>query len=230
MLPGCAMVISIDFALKERIGTMLEYEKKLHFDEHYRKLQSLNVMQGIGRSVWGVIGYTVIYAALKYILTFIPDLQPWNDFGTWFTFYTIPFSKYDCAYFIFGLAASCYGSIHLVKITVQNHSVKDAESGAPNQLLTEGCYAGVRHPMYGTFIIIQSSLFLSLRSFIGIMLALFVIAFQYLNAAWEEKKLVLLFGDAYSDYVQAVRGRLLKKWEIFILAAVVMFSLIGFAI
>ncbi|MGE4353840.1 MAG: isoprenylcysteine carboxylmethyltransferase family protein [Oscillospiraceae bacterium] len=210
---------------------MLEYEKRLHFDEHYKKLQSLNVTQRIGRLLWGIVGYVVIYAVLKYVLMFIPDFQPWNDIREWFAFCTIPFSKCDCVYITFGLVANCYGSIRLMKITAQNHSVKDNKSGARTRLLTDGCYAKVRHPMYGSFIIMQSSLLLSLRSFIGIILALVVTAFQYFNAAWEEKKkLIPLFGDDYRDYSRVVRGMLLKKWEILILAAMVFFSLIGFII
>ena len=210
---------------------MLEYEKKLHFDEHYKKLQSMNVSQEIGRLTWSVAGYFILYTALKYVLMFIPDFRPWNNIGTWFTFCTIPFSRYDTVYFAFGLIANCYGSIRLMKITAQNHSVKNEKSGSPTKLLTNGCYAKVRHPMYGTFIILQSSLLLSLRSFIGIIFAIVVVAFQYFNAAWEEKKkLIPLFGDDYRVYSSAVRGILLKKWEIFVLAAVALFSLAGFII
>lgn len=207
---------------------MLEYEKRLHFDEHYKKLESLNPVQKIGKSIWGVIGYFLIYIALKYILLSIPDFRPWNTSEVWFTFCTITFLKYDGFYFTFGLIASCYGNIRLAKITAQNHSVKDISSGAPLKLLTDGGYSKVRHPMYGTFIILQSSLLLSLRSFIGIILALFVIIVQYFNAAWEERtKLIPLFGDDYRNYSRAVHGILLRKWEIFVLAAVILISFIG---
>lgn len=210
---------------------MLEYEKKLHFDEHYKKLHSLNVSQRIGGLIWGIAGYFVMYTALKYVLMFIPDFRPWNDIGTWLTFCTIPFSRYDAVYFAFGLIANCYGSIRLMKITAQNHSVKDEKSSAPTKLLTDGCYAKVRHPMYGTFIILQSSLLLSLRSFIGIIFALVVVTFQYFNAAWEEKKkLIPLFGDDYREYSRVVHSMLLKKWEILILTAAVLINLMGFMI
>lgn len=207
---------------------MLEYEKKLHFDEHYKKLQSLNISQKIGGFIFGVVGYVAIYTALKYALVFIPDLQPWKSVGPWFTFCGIPFSKLDGVYFIFGLIANCYGSIRLAMITAQNHSVQDDKNRAPAKLLTDGWYAKVRHPMYGTFIILQSSLFLSLRSFIGIVCALGVFAFQYFNAAWEEiRSLIPLFGEEYREYSRRVRGLLLRKWEILVIAAVAIFGFIG---
>jgi protein-S-isoprenylcysteine O-methyltransferase Ste14 len=210
---------------------MLEYEKRLHFDAHYQKLQSLTVAQRTGKLIGSVAGYVVIYAVLRYILTVVPDYQPWNNAEVWFTFCTIPFSKFDCVNFIFGLAANCYGSIRLMKITAENHNVKDDKSGAPTKLLTTGCYAKARHPMYGTFIILQSSLLLSLRSFIGIILAAIVIAFQYFNAAREEKKkLIPLFGDDYRAYTGVVRCALLKRWEILVLAAAAFWSLIGFIV
>lgn len=176
----------------------------------------------------GEVGYVIAFVLLKCVLLFFPDLQPWNNAKTWFTFYSIPFSKYDCPYILFGLVANCYGSIKLMKIAKQNHSIKGEESGIPSELLTDGCYAKVRHPMYGTFIILHSSLLLSLRSFIGIIFALGVAAFQYFNAKWEEKKsLIPLFGENYTDYSKVARNILLAKWETLVLAIAVLLSLTG---
>ena len=209
--------------------TVLDYEKKLHFDEHYKKLQSLNGTQKAGKLLWGEAGYVIVFILLKYVLRYLPDLQPWNHAGVWFTFCSIPFSKYDCPYIIYGLIANCYGSIRLIKITTQNHSVKDKNNGVPLNLLTDGCYAKVRHPMYGTFIILQSSLLLSLRSLIGIIVALGVVVFQYFNAKWEEKKkLIPLFEKNYLNYSKVACNILLEKWEIFVLTVAAFLSLAGF--
>lgn len=208
---------------------MLDYEKKLHFDKHYKKLQSLNGVHKICALIWGAAGYVIALILLKYVLLLFPDLQPWDNAKTWFTFNSIPFSKYDCPYIVFGLAANCYGTIKLMKITKQNHSIKDKESGMPSKLLTDGCYAKVRHPMYGAFIILHSSLLLSLRSFIGIIFALGVVIFQYFNAKWEEKKnLIPLFRENYINYSKVACNILLTKWEFLVLSIVVLLSLIGF--
>lgn len=207
---------------------MLDYEKKLHFDKHYKKLQSLNGVKKICALICGEAGYIIAFILLKYVLLLFPDLQPWDNAKTWFTFYSIPFSKYDCPYILFGLVANCYGSIKLMKITEQNHSIKDGESGMPSELLTDGCYAKIRHPMYGTFIILHSSLLLSLRSFVGMIFALGVAVFQYFNAKWEEEKsLIPMFGENYIGYSKVARNILLNKWETLVLVIAVFLSLIG---
>ena len=207
---------------------MLNYEKKLHFDEHYKKLQSLKGPQKIGALLWGEAGFVLGYLLLKYALQFLPDVSPWSHAEVWFTFYSIPFSKYDGPYILFGLAANCYGSLRLAKITAQNHSVKNEKSGVPAKLLTDGCYAGVRHPMYGAFLILHASLLLSLRSLIGMLLALAVVGFQYLNARWEEnRELRPLFAEEYERYAGAVRRVLLRKGEVLVLTAAVLLSLAG---
>lgn len=208
---------------------MLKYEEKLHLDEQYKKLQSNNVIQITIGLVWGVVVYVLLYYFIKYVFRYVPDIQPWNDFESWFTFGGIRFVKADLFYFAGGLIFNCYGTVNLSKISVQNHSVKNEKSNTPNKLLVNGYYAKVRHPMYGTFIILQAGFMISLRSFIGIIVALLIIVAQYINAFIEEKKqLIPIFGEEYNQYRKNVRGILLTKSEIIIFALAVIFSTVGF--
>lgn len=177
---------------------MLKYEEKLHFDEHYRKLQSNSYLQATRAIIYGVLGYIILYSLIQYVFLYIPDFKPWNEFETWFTLGSLRFVKADLVYFVCGLITNCYGISRLLKITAQNHSAKnEKEDGTPAKLLINGYYAKVRHPMYGTFVILQAGLMLSLRSFIGLMIALMIVIAQYINAIMEEKKkLVPTFGEA----------------------------------
>ena len=208
---------------------MLKYEEKLHLDEHYKKLQSNSILQIAIGIIWSVVGYILLYYFIKYVLLVIPDVQPWNDFETWFILGGIRFVKADFIYFTCGLIINCYGTIKLSRISVQNHSVKNKKNNIPTKLLTNGYYAKVRHPMYGTFIVLQAGFMMSLRSFVGMIVALLITIFQYMNAIIEEKKhLVPNFGEEYNLYTKSVRGMFLTKSEIIIFIVVVIFSTIGF--
>jgi len=209
---------------------MLKYEEKLHFDKYYNELKSNSFPHKVINSAWSIIGYALLFYFVKYILTFIPDFQPWSNFKMWFTLGGVRYIKSDLVYFICGIILTCYGTIRLSKITVQNHSVRNEKDSAPKELLVNGYYAKVRHPMYGTFIILQAGFMLSLRSFVGIIIALIVLIFQYENAVIEEKKqLIPIFGEEYRLYVKNVNRILLTKSEIIIFALATLLSVLGFA-
>lgn len=90
-------------------------------------------------------------------------------------------------------------------------------------------YAKVRHPMYGTFIILQAGFMLSLRSFVGIIIAFIVLIFQYANAVIEEKKqLIPIFWEEYRIYVKNVNRILLTKSEIIAFSLATLLSVVGF--
>lgn len=208
---------------------MLKYEEKLHFDKYYSKLQSNSVLYKVIGLVWGIAGYVLLYYFIKYIFTCIPDFQPWNNFKTWFALGGVRFIKADLVYFTCGIILACYGTIRLSKITVQNHSVKNDKSNTPKKLLVDGYYAKVRHPMYGTFIILQVGFMLSLRSFVGMIIALIVIIVQYANAVIEEKsQLIPIFKEEYNLYIKNVSCMILARFEIITFTLAALLSAVGF--
>lgn len=210
---------------------MLKYEEKFHFDKNYKKLQNGGFVHKAIALVWGITGYVLLYYLFKYIFNCIGDFQPWNDFKILLNIGDVELIKSDCVYFVLGLIIACYGTIRLSKITSQNHSAKNKENSIPNKLLTTGYYTKVRHPMYGTFIILEAGFLLSLRSFTGMIIALIVAIIQYLNAGFEEKKqLIPIFGEEYSQYSKKVRHRLSTRPEIIVLILALLLSGAGFVI
>lgn len=208
---------------------MLKYEKKLQFDKQYKMLQSNRSLQKIIALVWGVAGYTLLFFLIKYVLLYIPDVQPWNDFDTWFALGGIRFIKADLVYFVCGLIIFSYGTVRLLQISVQNHSAKKEGSNEQRKLLVNGYYAKVRHPMYGTFIILQAGFLMSLRSLDAMILALIIVIAQYMNAIIEEKhQLIPIFGEGYKRYTKDVKTMLLSKLEIIIFTLAVIGTIIGF--
>lgn len=208
---------------------MLKYEQKFNFDKRYNKHQSSSFLRRAISLIWGIAGYVLLYYLIKSVLVYIPDFQPWNDVETWFSAGIVNFVKADLVYFICGLIFSCYGSIRLSKITVYNHSAKNEKDSKPKKLLVNGYYAKVRHPMYGTFIILQAGFMLSLRSFVGMLIALIIIFVQYANAALEEKKqLIPIFGEEYALYIKNVNHMLLTRSELIVFTLVALLSAVGF--
>jgi protein-S-isoprenylcysteine O-methyltransferase Ste14 len=221
------MTLIMHVFCKEKV--MLKYEEKLHFDKYYNKLQSTSVLHKVISLVCNVAGYIVIYYFIKYFLTSLPDFRPWSNSVPWLSLGGVLFSKIDLIYFTCGLILICYGSIKLSKITIQNHSVRNEKSNTPERLLVTGYYAKVRHPMYGTFIIMQAGFMLSLRSLGGIIIACIIFAFQYVNAVVEEKRLLLpTFGEEYKTYVQNVGRMLLTRSEVVALSLIMLLSAVGF--
>jgi len=208
---------------------MLKYEKKLNLDKHYEKLIKNDKLKNFYSVLLGIISYIFLYFIAKYVLTFLPDFQPWGDFEVWFYIGRIEISKVDLVYFLYGLLLSVYGLRKLLKITIQNHSVKDKRDNIPKSLLINGFYSKVRHPMYGTFIILYAGFMLSLKSLIGVIIALIIIFVQYLNAFYEErKKLIPIFREEYEFYTNNVQSMLLIKFDFFAVIIGILFNTIGF--
>lgn len=210
---------------------MLKYEEKLHLDKNYEKLRNLNAAKTALSIVEGFLEFTVAFFVIRYLLLFAKDIQPWQGSAKLFEFLTIPIYAADSVYFAVGLILCCTANVILDRITVENHSAKDKNSDDTVRLITTGYYKKLRHPMYGTFIVLQASVLLSLRSLIGIVLTLGVVFLQYFNAVSEEnKKLIPTFKDDYTEYCQSTRRMLLSNWQIIILLITLSASAMGFLI
>ena len=212
---------------------MLNYEKKLHFDQHYQKLQELSstARHGSWHRVTALLLAAVCYAPLyygaKYLLALCPDLPLWRHTALWFWAGPVPVYLADVLYFVCGFALFCWGGAQLGAAGAQTPG-KTRTAGTPPTLLTNGIYAKVRHPMYGAFILLQSGFLLSLRSLAGLLLALLIIAGQYANAAAEEHRTLLpLFGEAYTAYRAKVPQRLFRHGEAALFLFAVLLSAAG---
>lgn len=210
---------------------MLKYEELLHFDVHYKKLQESNLVRNSWIILSSTVWYTLIYLLLKFVIIYVPDIYAWSRAETWFTFKSLNFIKMDVIYFLIGLLMVYYGSVRLFNITIQNHSVKGESEDRPKYLLMDGYYATVRHPMYGTFVILYMGILLSLRSLDGIVLAMLLIVGQYVNAIIEEKKILKpVFYGEYQRYSRQVKGILFKKTQIIVLTIAMFFCIVGFIV
>jgi protein-S-isoprenylcysteine O-methyltransferase Ste14 len=205
---------------------MLDYEKRLHLDKNWEKMQAGYPGKHVVSVMVGAVCFIAVYIALKWLLSFLPDPAPWNVSPLWKQIYGISFLRVDILYFALGLLTYSYGCVRFYGINRQNHSVR-GKGDTPDSLLTDGYYAKARHPMYGVFIIRSAAVLLSLRSMIGVIVAVLFAALQYANARREEQRVLIpLFGEAYRSYAAQTRRMLLRKAEA---VALILFTLVSIA-
>jgi protein-S-isoprenylcysteine O-methyltransferase Ste14 len=69
-----------------------------------------------------------------------------------------------------------------------------------DQLVTEGIYRYIRHPMYGSLLFLAWGIFFKSVSFTGFFLVMGASICLFLTAIIEEKENLNYFGDAYTVY------------------------------
>jgi protein-S-isoprenylcysteine O-methyltransferase Ste14 len=72
-------------------------------------------------------------------------------------------------------------------------------------LVKDGVYKYIRHPMYGSLLFLCLGTLLKNISFVTILLAAITILFIVLTAKIEEKENIKFFGDSYSDYMKETK-------------------------
>jgi len=159
----------------------------------------------IGYGFIGAISFTVLFFLLRFLLKFVPDFYIWETESEWFKIFGISLYQIDIIYFIICLIFVTHGVINLFLITKENHKARNDNTRKPEKLLKEGFYSKARHPMYGTFLIINFGLLLSTRSIWGLILIGLFFIIQYGNSYIEEKtELLEIFPEDYTKYKKKV--------------------------
>ena len=80
------------------------------------------------------------------------------------------------------------------------------------QLVTQGIYRYIRHPHYSSIIMICiGGAILSTYLSIFLITAVIVVSLFYWAAVREERELIKAYGEAYQDYMRAVKGRFIPR-------------------
>lgn len=208
---------------------MLNYEEAFHFNDYYEKYQKSPLLKFCWIILESTVWYTAFFLLLRLGTDKFPDLYAWKHMNSWFTFGNITFIKADLIYYAAGLLIIYYASFQLNHITLQNHSVKEKNNKMPKQILKDGYYAKKRHPMYGAFLFLYIGVLLSLRSLNGILLALLLIGFQYINAILEEGRILKTkLKIEYQQYKREVKGIFFNLEQRILIVIIFMVCLIGF--
>ena len=90
-----------------------------------------------------------------------------------------------------------YGGREVRKVKSSNYEIENT-----TQLVTQGIYAYIRHPIYCSLLLFVMGVFFKSLSFIGSILTLLAAEFVYLTAKVEEKENIQTFGSEYLEYMK----------------------------
>ena len=164
--------------------------------------------------------FTLTYALLRRLIGFLPVLDVWGAgvfFGGLLTARTLtagPFTftaaQMLCmlcgVLFMYGGRLLLHPTRHLI------HHARERGMDRPAYLITDGPFAGRRHPMYAGMILMNAGIGIGLYSVYTLGWAGFTMVLHILNAVYEEKKLLSWFGEEYRNYRETVRRPLFSWW------------------
>ena len=98
-----------------------------------------------------------------------------------------------------------FGSILLIKIGKPNKS-RERETlfqfEKTTELVDRGIFKYIRHPLYGSLIILTWGIFLKNTTIPLLLVSLVSTVFLYLTALFDEKECISYFGAAYREYMK----------------------------
>jgi len=158
---------------------------------------------------WGKGGYSNFFT-LTSVLTLVIAFLSMN-FWNWLYFIHDP-SQIQPIFFISGIALAIGGVIIAAKASqvISVSTVADMRTDRIPELITDGLYARIRHPLYLATVMGFAAIALIYPFPIVITFVLCMIAYTLIGAFFEERKLIDHYGDAYLKYKKRV-GFILPK-------------------
>ncbi len=148
---------------------------------------------------WGKEGYARIFNATS-ILTFLIAFFSMN-FWNWSYFITQP-TLIQPVLFVFGILLGLSGVIMAIMASrvISVSTVADMRTDRKAELVTDGIYARVRHPLYLATLLVFSALAFIYPFPVVTVFSLCMMAYTLIGAYFEERKLVRHYGDEYLEY------------------------------
>ena len=148
---------------------------------------------------WGKEGYARIFNITS-ILTLVAAFLSMN-FWNWLYFIRDP-TVIQPLLFIPGILFIIAGMIvaSMASKVISVSTVADMRTDRKPELITGGLYARIRHPLYLATILIFGAMGLIYPFPIVIVFVLCMIAYTMIGAFFEERKLVLQYGEEYLNY------------------------------
>ncbi len=148
---------------------------------------------------WGKRGYAGIFNFTS-VLTLLIAFHS-MQFENWLYFITDP-TLIQPLLLVLGVlfgSAGMYVAYQASKV-ISESTVADMRTDRKPELRTEGIYSQVRHPLYLATILIFGAMALIYPFPVVIVFSLSMIAYTIIGAYFEERKLVLQYGDEYNRY------------------------------
>ena len=148
---------------------------------------------------WGKEGYSTFFTITS-ILTLAAAFLSMN-FWNWLYFITDP-SLIQPVLFISGILAMVAGVIVAAKASavISVSTVADMRTDRKPELITGGLYARIRHPLYLATILVFGSIYLIYPFPIVFTFVFCMILYTLIGAYFEERKLIIQYGEEYLEY------------------------------
>ena len=148
---------------------------------------------------WGKEGYSTIFTVTS-ILTLVAAFLSMN-FWNWLYFVIDP-SLIQPVLFILGILTMIGGIIIAAKASkvISVSTVADMRTDRKPELITGGLYARIRHPLYLATIMVFGSMVLIYPFPIVFTFVLSMIVYTLIGAYFEERKLIIQYGEEYLEY------------------------------
>jgi protein-S-isoprenylcysteine O-methyltransferase Ste14 len=148
---------------------------------------------------WGKRGYANIFNATSVLTLLIAFLS--MNFWNWLYFITDPMLVQPIL-FIVGVVLGVSGVIIAMRASkvISVSTVADMRTDRKSELITNGIYARVRHPLYLATVLVFGALAFLYPFLVVIVFALSMIAYTMIGAFFEERKLMIHYRQEYADY------------------------------
>ena len=148
---------------------------------------------------WGKRGYALFFnttSLLTLLLAFL-SMNFWN----WLYFVTEP-ALVQPILLIIGILLAVSGAIIAMQASkvISVSTVADMRTDRRPELVTDGIYARVRHPLYLATILVFGAMAFLYPFPVVIVFALSMIVYTIIGAFLEERKLLLNYGQEYENY------------------------------
>jgi protein-S-isoprenylcysteine O-methyltransferase Ste14 len=161
----------------------------------------LSALRVKGRIIdrWGKEGYARIFNATSILTLLIAFLS--MNFWNWSYFITQP-TLIQPVLFVLGVILGLSGAIMAMMASrvISVSTVADMRTDRKAELVTDGIYSRVRHPLYLATLLVFSALAFIYPFPVVIVFSLCMMAYTLVGAYFEERKLVKHYGDEYLEY------------------------------
>ncbi|TFG28119.1 isoprenylcysteine carboxylmethyltransferase family protein [Candidatus Thorarchaeota archaeon] len=152
---------------------------------------------------YGKQGYATIFNVTSVLTLSFAFLS--MNFWNWLYFLTPP-SLIHIVLIVSGVAAGTIGAVVAMKASavISVSTVADMRTDRKAELVTDGIYSKVRHPLYLATILVFGAMAMIYPFPNVVIFAVSMIFYTLIGAYLEERKLIIHYGDDYLEYKKQV--------------------------
>ncbi|MBN1835042.1 MAG: cation transporter [Spirochaetales bacterium] len=189
--------------------------------EELKRTARLGLRIGLALIVRWVVFAGLFWLGTRYVLPRLPEFPLWDSLDrAIITLRGLELSLFQLLHLGAGLALISWATVRRSLIRSRHFAWRERRGQGPAQLISDGFFARVRHPLAGAACLYYLGLFFAFCSAWALVPLAFAAAAAFLATRAEERKdLQPRFGPAYRSYKGRVRRRLFTPLQTAVVAA-----------